>query len=250
MEHGGVPPQMVAEVVRSLPVSLQAIDPGDALAAPALHFHDVRDAVGCPKIAGIAVDRRAPRCLGFGVIAAFLVREAAAAEDGAVTGKVIAPMAFDAEHGGQHQVRASEPEVDEMGQAESQHVTRMIDEDLFPHRGGVIRVAIDPVQQRRDMRTLARRCVCGEALRIRRRHFRHRQRSTLVRQHGEVALQAMGEAEVGVGLEQRLHALRQIRAIADVADQRMVESLHRSCRRRRDLQPMGIPMHRSSPLAC
>ena len=37
----------------------------------------------------------------------------------------------------------------------------------------------------------------------------------------------MREAEVGVGLKQRLHALRHIRAIADVAHQRMVECLHR-----------------------
>ena len=210
----------------------------------------MRHAVRGPQIAGIAVDRSSARGLRLGVVAAFLMREAAAAEDGVEAGQIFAPMALDAEHRCQHGIGSPEPEIDEMRQAEGQDVARMLGQDLFPDLRGTVRLAVDPAPQRRDMRTLARCRLCGEARRIRRGHFGDRHRGLLVGQHGEIALQAMRQAELGVGLEQRRHALRSISAITQIAHQRVVECLHRRRGCCRHLQPVSVSMHRClSPAA-
>src|SRR5579872_6748657 len=150
---------MVTQVVRLFPVAPQAVDPGDAFTASALHFQHMGHAVCRPKIAGIAVDRCAPRGFGFGVIAAFLMREAAAAEYGAVAWEFVAPIPFNAQHGRKHGIRAAEPEIDEVRQAKCQHVAWMFAKDLFPDGGGTIRLAIDPALQGSDMRAFPRRCA-------------------------------------------------------------------------------------------
>src|SRR5262245_31599301 len=78
------------------------------------------------QIAGVTVDRRATRRLSRGVLAAFLMCEAAAAQDGAVARQLVAPMPLDAQPRRQHQIWPAEPEVDEMGQAERQYVARSV----------------------------------------------------------------------------------------------------------------------------
>src|ERR1019366_6848736 len=100
MVHRLMPPQMVLQIVRGGPTVLQGVDPGDALPTPSRHFQHVRDAMGSPEVGGIAADRFAAGGLGFDVMAAFLVREAAAAEDRIESWDRTGPMVFHAQNRG------------------------------------------------------------------------------------------------------------------------------------------------------
>jgi hypothetical protein len=102
----------------------------------------MRHTVRGPQIAGIAVDHRAARRFRIGVVAAFPVRETAAAEDRVVTGQVFAPMGIHAEYRCQHGIRSPKPEIHEMREAQGQDVARMFGQDLFPD------VSRDPVRHR------------------------------------------------------------------------------------------------------
>ena len=221
--HRGMPVQMVHQVVRAVPIARQAVNPGDALAPSPLHLQHVSDAVRGPEVAGIARDRLPPGRLGLGVMAAFLHREAAAAQQRAVAGHVAGPVLFGGQHRCQHPVRPAEPEIDEMGEAEGQDVVRMVEQDLVPDRRCPVRSAAGPGVEGREVRLLARRGAGAERAGGIGRRLGDRHHRLLVGQHGEQALQQMRERHLRIGGEQRLHSCLHVRAVAEIAGDHAVE---------------------------
>ena len=119
----------------------------------------------------------------------------------------------------------------------------MFAENLLPDFRRAIRFALDPAPQSRNMRALARRRTRSEPRCLRGRHFGDRHRGLFVAKHGKIALQAMCQAKIRIGFEHRGHALWRVRAIAQIAGQRMVERVHRCGRSSRHLQPVSVPKH-------
>ncbi len=86
-----------------------------------------------------------------------------------------------------------------MGEPERNDVGRMVVEDAFPDRERAIEVAGNPRLERADMRPLAGGGLDGQRARRLRGRRSGRHIRLLVGQHGEIALQAVGEAELRIG---------------------------------------------------
>ena len=71
--------------------------------------------------------------------------------------------------GGDHVLRAAEPEIDEMGETERDRIMRMLAQDCFPQPDGAIEFALGPGVQRGDVAALARGGAGGKRLRGARR---------------------------------------------------------------------------------
>jgi len=93
---------------------------------------------------------------GLQVGTGLLMREAAAAQQCHEPGQRVAPVPLDRQDRGQHRLRPSAPEVQEMGELERQDLMRMVVQDMVPHRHRSVRIAIEPVLQRPDMRRFLR----------------------------------------------------------------------------------------------
>jgi hypothetical protein len=92
-----------------------------------------------------------------GVVAAFLIGEAAAGEDGPVARNRRRPVRRDAIDGAQHLPHAPQPEGAEMMQPEGEDIVRMRGHDRFPRGERGIHLAIRPERQGRGMRAFASR---------------------------------------------------------------------------------------------
>jgi hypothetical protein len=223
MKHRDVPPQMVAQIAGAVPVAVQVVDPGYAFGAAALHFQRMRDAVRGPHIGWVVRDGGAAGGLGFGVETAFLAREAAAGKQRAVVRQFRTPGWPHCTDRWERAVRAAKPEIGEVRQAERECVARMRREDLLPYRAGVIRFAIDPRGQRGDVRLFALRRGTGAVPRSLQRCRRKGNLCLLVGQHRQIALETMRQRDMRIPRQQRRQALPGIRAIADVARDRVIK---------------------------
>ena len=92
-----------------------------------------------------------------------------------------------------------------MGETERDGVVRMRAQDRLPRGDGTIELAVGPGGQRGDVVALALRRVGGERLRGARLLERDRNDRLLEGEHREIALHAMREREVRIGLQ---HAAR------------------------------------------
>ena len=103
MEHRGVPPQMMAQIVRRLPFAARPRSRRcPRRAGPASPSH-VRHRVPPTDRRDRGLSRHGRR-LPLDVVAALLMREAAAAENRVVAWQHVAPVALDTEDRGEHQV--------------------------------------------------------------------------------------------------------------------------------------------------
>ncbi len=233
-EHGGivailereqraVPPQMMLQVVAALPVGRECGEPLDAFAAAALRFQHVGDGVRGPQIAGVELDRAAPGGLGSERVPGLLLGEAAAAEYRWKARDVLRPGRDQALDGGDHVLRAAEPEIDEMGETECDHIMRMGAQDRLPRGDGTIELALRPSRQGCDVAALARRGAGGKRLCGVRGLHGDRNDGLLEREHREIALHAMRERELRIGLQHRVETRGRIGAEGEVAGDQMVE---------------------------
>src|SRR5258705_8197885 len=113
---------MVLQVVTALPVGRERGEPLDAFAAAALRLQDMGDGVCGPEIAGVELDRAAPGWLGGEIVPGLFLGEAAAAEYRCIAWDVLRPGRDHTLDGGDHVQRAAEPEIDEMGETEGDHI--------------------------------------------------------------------------------------------------------------------------------
>ncbi len=195
LEQGDVPPEMVLQVVAALPVGRERGEPLDAFAAAALTLHHVGDGVRGPEIAGVELDRAATGRLGAEIVAGLLVGEAAAGEDRYVARDVLRPGRDHALDGSDHVLRSAEPEIDEMGETEGNHIVRIVTQDRLPRGDGAIELALGPGGHGSDVAALARRGAGGKRLRSARRLHGDRNDGLLEGEHREIALHAMRERE-------------------------------------------------------
>ena len=110
-------------------------------------------------------------------------------------------------------------------QAKGEHVEGMLVEDLLPGRQRGVDVAGDPVRKRGDVGLLAARGVRQQAARVLQRLAGGRDAGEVEGQHGEVALEQLPEAEIGIGGQQLAQAQRRIGAIGQIGQHRLIEGL-------------------------
>ncbi len=104
-----------------------------------------------------------------------------------------------------------------MGEPESDHVARMLGQDLVPHADRAPEVAGDPVPQRSDVRPLPGGGTGHVPLRQRGRLLGGGPRRGPEGQHREIALEAVRKPETRVRLEQPREALRQVGPVGKVS---------------------------------
>src|SRR5262249_17223498 len=113
-------------------------------------------------IAGVELDRAPPGGLGAEIIPRLLVGEAAASEDRYVARHVLRPGRDHALDGGDHVLRAAEPEIDEMGETERDDIVRVVAQDARPRGDGAIELALGPGGRGGDVAALARGGAGGQ----------------------------------------------------------------------------------------
>ena len=202
-----------------------------------------------PEIAGIEFDGAPPGGLGSAIVAGFLMGEAMAREYRRVAWNVVRPSREHALDRAHHVVRTAEPEVDEMGETEGDHVERIGAQNRFPQGDGAIELAVGPGGQGCDVIALARRSAGGARLGSARRLESGRNAGLLIGQHGEIALHAVSKREIRIGFEQGGETVRRIRPLREVSDDEVVVGSGRLGASGRDGQAAGIEIHRFGPPA-
>ena len=192
-----MPPEMVLQVVAALPIRRERREPLDALAAAALRLHHMGHGMRGPEVAGVELDGPAPARLGAEIASGLLQREAAASEHHCVAGDVLRPERDHALDGGDHVLRAAEPEIDEMSETEGDRVMRMLGRIVSHMRDRTIELALGPRGQRGDVAALARGGAGGKRLRGARGFDGDRNDGPLEAEHREIALHAMRERAFG-----------------------------------------------------
>src|SRR5262249_11220694 len=247
LEQGAVPPEMVLQVVAAFPVRRERGEPLDAFAAAALHLHHMSDGVRGPEIAGVELDGAAPGWLGGEIVAGPLVGEGMAGEYRCIAWDVLRPGRDHALNGANHVLRAAEPEIGEMGETESDHIERMGAQNRFPQDDGTIELAFGPGGQGGDVVVLARGGAGGKRLCGARRLDGSRNGGLLIGQPGEIALHAMSEREVGMGLQEGGETGGRIGSLGEVAGDDIVVGSGSLGAGGRDGEAAGIEMHGAAP---
>src|SRR5918999_5629657 len=155
------------EVVKSIPMALEAREPLDPLPATALHLEYVRHGVRAPAVGGVDFDRLPAGALGAGVVAAFLAAEGEARQHDAVAAEPLLPARREALDRGAHLLAPAVPEVIEMRKAQREHVGRMLRQDLLPQRESAVKLARAPGAQGVYVQALALGRVGREAAGVR-----------------------------------------------------------------------------------
>jgi hypothetical protein len=201
------------------------------------------DGVRSPEIAGVELDGVAPGWLGGERVPGLLLGEAAAGEYRCIAWDVLRPGRDHALDGGDHVLRAAEPEIDEMGETEGDHIMRMRAQDRLPQSDGTIELALSPGGQGCDVAALARGGAGGKRLRGARRLDGDRNDGLLIGEHGEIALHAMSKREVRIGFQHGLKTVGRIGSKGEVAGDEMVEGSGSLGAGGRDGEVAGIEMH-------
>ena len=245
MKQRPVPPDVIGKIVAAAPTRLGALQPGDAVAALALHLVHMCDRMHRPGIAGIERHRLLANVAGGAIIAAFLQAEGIHAAHEAAAGLVRRPIGQDAGDRGAHGEALAHIEMAVMSEAQRQHVARMIDQDALPALGAFDHVAGAPGFERFEMFAFPRAHHLGELARLLgaflRLLFERRQGEELE----EIAAQAMAHEEPGIGAERRFEMRAGIAPIAEKGAQGFVVMIDGLAARRRHGQAEAIVMHRT-----
>ena len=231
------------QVVAALPAGRKRGEPFDAFAAAPLHLHHMGDGMCSPEIAGIELDGAPPARLGSEIVARLFQREATAGEDRRIARRLLRPGRHHALDGGDHVLRAAEPEVDEVCETERDDIVWMGAQDRFPHGDGPVEVAFGPCGQGGDVTALALCCLGGQRLRGARRLDGGRHRCLLEGKHREVALHAMRQRKVRVGLQHAVQAGGCIGPVGEVTRDEMVIGRGSLGAGRREREASGVEMH-------
>ncbi len=130
-----------------------------------------------------------------------------------------------------------------MVETKGDHVVRMGAQDRLPHADGAIDLALGPGAQRGNVSVLARGGAGGQRLCSARCLDRDRNDRLLEPEHGEIALHAMRQREVRIGLQHGLEAVGRIGALGEVAGDEMVEGSGSLGAGGREREAAGIEMH-------
>src|SRR5687768_18250055 len=91
MKKCKMPPVVYREETFGRPLPGVSAQPGDAIAAPALHLHHVRNGVVAPAVARLHLDARTPLQLGIAIVARLLETKGVHAEHCVVAGNRTVP---------------------------------------------------------------------------------------------------------------------------------------------------------------
>ena len=167
------------------------------------------DGMHRPRIGGIDRDGAPAGGLGLGVLARLLQPEGVHAEEVAVVGHGLVPLAEHTRHRIAHVLVVAEIEVEVMAKPDGQDIAGMIEEDRLPALDGGSKIAPQPGRQRIDMCELAR----GGAGCARRRLgpgvtlFRFFLELAMAEELEEIAPQAMAHYEFGVRRQRLLEVV-------------------------------------------
>ena len=235
---------MMLQVVAALPVGRERGEPLDAFAAAPLHLQDVRNRMRGPQVAGVELYGAASRRLGGEVVADLLLREAAAREyrpnspgcpptNAGITRSTEATMSCG----------LPSQKLTKCARRNATTSCGCVAQNRLPRREGAIELAVGPCGQGGNVAALARRGARGERLRGSRRVDGDGNDGLLEPEHGEVALHAMRERKVRIGLHYGVETGGRIGSERQVAGDEIVVSSGRPGAGRRDGQATDIEMH-------
>jgi hypothetical protein len=144
VKHRTMPPDVMDQMHAIAPVCLQVLDERDPFAPSTLHFHHVDDGVRRPEILRIYVQGSSTGHLREFIVAAFLVGECSASQDGAVARQVRGPMRKHPLGGAEHILWAAKSEVGGVRKPKSHDIQRVFSQYVFPDGERPIQVPDDP----------------------------------------------------------------------------------------------------------
>ena len=142
--EGQMPPVVEGEAVVGRPVVRPAGQPVHAVAEPALHLHHMGAGMDGPGIARVQLQRPPRALLGAAIVAHLLEAEGVHAQNVAVAGHGLVPVAERAGDAVAQLRGLAEIEVAEMGQLQGQAVARILDGDVAVARDRLLEVAVQP----------------------------------------------------------------------------------------------------------
>ena len=128
---------MVLNLIRRLPVSGQALEPGNALVDPPLHHENVGNRVCAPTISRVNLHRRSTALLGKPVDTRLFIGKGPHRQEAPVVVGVLIPVRRCPLGDIAHPRSAPVPEQLELGAPESKEIERMIPQIRFHDRAGL-----------------------------------------------------------------------------------------------------------------
>ena len=137
-----------------------------------------------------------------------------------------------------------------MGQAEGQHVARMVGQDLLPDRDGAVRRGGAPGVQRGEMGLFARGGCGQQGAGAIGGGGGGGQQGGVEAEEGEIPGEAVRQAEPGIGVQDGGEPARGIGAVAEIAGDRMVPRRRGGSGVGGEVEALGVVLHGGGVFPC